>query len=178
MLEHELISSIQQFGRSLPSTLNDPYDIAVRVADHVNALLTTSLSFFKVYIAPTGSFNVSTNAANFWTSLPTHSDRDDRGWTVVPTFYSAVVDGKPSVFDALVMWGTTPVAVRPFAKLVIDQKPTGQALRAYLESRFAAYQQDKIVRGYFSESFTGPDCPVAGDTDHFAYCTPTPVEKM
>ncbi|KAJ0388879.1 hypothetical protein P43SY_012075 [Pythium insidiosum] len=75
------------------------------------------------------------------------------------------------------MWGTTPVQVRPFAKLVIDQKPAGQTLKTYLDARFGAYQQEKILRGFFSEPFAGLDCPVAGDTDHFAYCTPTPVDK-
>ncbi|KAJ0395243.1 hypothetical protein ATCC90586_006334 [Pythium insidiosum] len=108
LLEHELIASVQQFGRSLPSNLTDPQELATRVADHVNALLGSTLAFFKVYVAATGSFNATTNAANVWTSLPDQSARDERGWTVVPTFYSSIADGKPNVFDALVMWGTTP----------------------------------------------------------------------
>jgi hypothetical protein len=61
---------------------------------------------------------------------------------------------------------------------VVEKKPVGQSLKAYLDSTFGAYGREKILRGFFSEPFSGPDCPVAGDADHFAYCTHSPVDKM
>ncbi|GLD95658.1 hypothetical protein PINS_up004335 [Pythium insidiosum] len=178
LVETELMRYTAHVGRTLPPGLTDPQLIATLLNDGVQRLVHDDFSFFKVYVARNGSFNATTSKGAYWTTLPGHAASDDRGWTVVPDVYSTRDENDVDfVFDALVMWGTTPVQTRPFAKLVIDQKPAGQALKAYLDARFGAYQQEKILRGFFSEPFTGLDCPVAGDTDHFAYCTPTPVDK-